>query len=128
MDTYTLAVYSSGFGPIAIENKLTKREMFQKLVDYTNKHHQKLSERTYKRCSNALANLAKLLDLKEGDYDRDNAIVSELQNLKKILHEDTSEALTYLKYQDDDPYIVLEFFYKDHKNHKEFVVFAKKEL
>lgn len=117
MDTYTLAVYSSGHGPIAIENKLTKREMFQKLVDYTNKYY-----------PDVVANLAKLLDLKEGDYDRDTVIIVELQNLKKILHEDTSEALTYLKYQDDDPYIVLEFLYRDHKNHEEFVVFAKKEL
>lgn len=128
MDTYTLAVYSSGFGPIAIENKLTKREMFQKLVDYTNKHHQKLSERTYKYYPEAVTNLAKLLDVRLGDFDRDTVIVVELQNLKKILHEDTSEALTYLKYQDDDPYIVLEFLYRDHKNHEEFVVFAKKEL
>lgn len=117
MDTYTLAVYSSGHGPIAIENKLTKREMFQKLLFYVNKYYPE-----------AVTNLAKLLDLKEGNYDRDNAIVVELQNLKKILHEDTSEALTYLKYQDDDPYIVLEFLYKDHKKYDEFVVFAKKEL
>ena len=128
MDTYTLAVYSSGFGPIAIENNLTKREMFQKLVDYTNKHHQKLSERTYKCCSDALANLAKLLNLKEGDYDRDNAIVVGLQNLKQILHENTPESLTYIKYEDYDPNVVLEFLYRDYKNHEEFVIFAKKEL
>ena len=128
MDTYTLAVYSSGFGPIAIENNLTKREMFQKLLFYMNKHHQKLSEHTYKRCSDAVTNLAKLLDLKDGDYDRDNAIVVELQNLKKTLHEDTPEALTYIKYEDHNPDICLEFLFRDHKNHEEFVVFAKKEL
>lgn len=118
MTTYSLAVYSALYGPIAIEKVDSKEDLLNKMVDYIKQYQ-----------ANAIESFIKTLNsnVQYPVFDA-SSIVDGLIDVDFIrVHNHPEEPLVFFKFNKNSPEANLEFLYRNRENGEEFVIFAKKD-
>lgn len=118
MTTYNLAVYSTLYGPIAIEKVDSKEDLLKKMVDYIKKYW-----------PNTIEPFIKTLNpnIQYPVVDADS-IVDGLLDVDFIrVHNHPEEPLVFFKFNKNSSTANLEFLYRNRENGEEFVIFAKKD-
>lgn len=118
MTTYSLAVYSALYGPIAIEKADSKKDLLNKMVDYIKQYQANAIER--------------FIDLLRANVQKPvanaDSIVDGLIDVDFIrVHNHPEEPLVFFKFNKNSPEANLEFLYRNRETGEEFVIFAKKD-
>ena len=115
MTTYSLAVYSALYGPIAIEKADSKKDLLNKMVDYIKQYQANAIERFIDLLrANVQKPVANADSIVDGLIDVDFIRVPE-------------EPLVFFKFNKNPSDANLEFLYRNRENGEEFVIFAKKD-
>lgn len=118
MNTYSLAVYSALYGPIAIEKADSKEELLNKMVDYIKQYWPSVIEPFIKTLnSNVQYPIFDVSSIVKGLIDVDFIRVDN----------HPEEPLFFFKFNKNSSTANLEFLYRNRENGEEFVIFAKKD-
>ena len=118
MDTYSLAVYSALYGPIAIEKANSKKDLLNKMVDYIKQYQANTIERFTELLR---ANVQK-------PVANADSIVDDLIDVDFVrVCNHPEEPLVFFKFNKNASDANLEFLYRNRETGEEFVIFAQKD-
>lgn len=118
MDTYSLAVYSALYGPIAIEKANSKEDLLNKMVNYIKQYW-----------PNTIEPFTKLLtaNIQKPVFDASSIVKGLIDEDFVRVHNHPEEPLVFFKFNKNSPEANLEFLYRNRETGEEFVIFAKKD-